>query len=167
MGSMPSKAVKQFGPTPLMLAAKSGSVGAVLLLLENRANVSSWDEEKMRPLHWAALSGELQVAKVLMGAKAYAGARDIYDQLPLDHLPSEVRQDPAELRMWTTCLAVADRAAKDDHPNGATLWPPTQLGKLSRQLEEESQLVEGELAGSGLFGAVIAKRPDTPESEAA
>lgn len=94
------KAAKCMGPTPLMLAAKSGSVACVKALLQHKAKVHAKDEDGMKPIHWAALSGELLAIQALVDAGANPLDKD-HDMLGiLDHLPAEVRNDPIEFRRW-------------------------------------------------------------------
>lgn len=110
------KASRNLGPTPLMLAAKSGSVACVRTLLAYRARIQAKDEDGMRPLHFAALSGELQVLKVLLDAKADPGDRDNDDRHLLDHLPLEVLKDRCEMRQWEALVggpAVPSQATRE------------------------------------------------------
>mmetsp|Transcript_36861 Transcript_36861/g.70883 ORF Transcript_36861/g.70883 Transcript_36861/m.70883 type:complete len:175 (+) Transcript_36861:2-526(+) len=98
------KASKHKGMTPLMLAAKSGSLSCVQELLKARAHVNARDEDRMRPLHFAALSGELRIAVELMTYSADPLRLDDEQRGPADCLPDELRRQPGELRRWTEAL---------------------------------------------------------------
>jgi len=99
-GSVQLENPSTFGPTPLMLAAKSGSLPIVRLLLDKRAKVHAKDEDGLRPTHWAALSGELSSLQVLIEAGADVSILDDDCRHVLDHLPEEITRDRLELRRW-------------------------------------------------------------------
>jgi len=99
LGPDPTDAEIQ-GPTPLMLAAKSGSSDCVKLLLEKGAKVHAMDEDGMRPVHWAALSGDVCILRLLVDAGADPTILDEDGHHVLDHLPQEIASDPAEYKKW-------------------------------------------------------------------
>jgi len=101
------KKEKKRGPTPLMLAAKSGSVGCVKALLSAGAKLEAKDEDGMRPLHFAALSAELAALEVLLAEGASPDALDANKRGVLDHLPADVRRSRPELRKWEEALRAA------------------------------------------------------------
>jgi len=92
------------GPTALMLAAKSGSVACLQMLLEFKANVSSEDEDGLKPVHYAAMSGELGALACLVQAGADILAKDDQGKGVLDHLPPEVQEDVILRRKWEAAL---------------------------------------------------------------
>lgn len=115
-GSATMKAHKSCGPTPLMLAAKSGSVACVQALISARAKVYAKDEDGMKPIHWAALSGELSVIKALMGGRANPLEKDNDNLGILEHAPPEVKRDPYEFRQWRELLDTSSLSAASTTP---------------------------------------------------
>jgi len=100
---------KNSGPTPLMLAAKSGSLECVKLLLNSSAKVQAKDEDGMRPVHFAALAADLPCLQVLMSARANICDRDHESKGVLEYLPDEIRRDPFEIKKWNA-LIMAEQA---------------------------------------------------------
>merc|ERR1719468_701713 len=82
----------------------SGSLSCVQALLKARAHVNARDEDHMRPLHFAALSGELQIAMALMVSRADPLRVDDEQRGPTDCLPEDLRRQPLQLRRWTDAL---------------------------------------------------------------
>jgi len=109
-GLMGTKVAKSNGPTPLMLAAKSGSVVCVTALLNARAKIQAKDEDGMKAVHWAALSGELSAVQTLVCARANPLDKDNDKLGILDHMPAEVRRDPMELRRWRALIDACQAA---------------------------------------------------------
>mmetsp|Transcript_89058 Transcript_89058/g.229796 ORF Transcript_89058/g.229796 Transcript_89058/m.229796 type:complete len:315 (-) Transcript_89058:9-953(-) len=130
-GSRGGKAKGKMGPTPLMLAAKSGSVGCVKALLDAGAKVRSREEDSMRPVHFAALGGEFEVLKLLLARGADAAARDANKCSVLDHLPEEVQRHKPELRKWMAAVQeaqeAADRHAADEAAGHSSLQKGSSL----------------------------------------
>mmetsp|Transcript_12388 Transcript_12388/g.15414 ORF Transcript_12388/g.15414 Transcript_12388/m.15414 type:complete len:242 (+) Transcript_12388:126-851(+) len=77
------------GMTPLMYASQNGSVAAVRLLLQARANVAANDEDGMRPLHFAAQSASQEVCCLLVQRGANVSVTDDEGKKPKDFLPSD------------------------------------------------------------------------------
>lgn len=98
------KGGKRCNPTPLMLAAKSGSVPCIKVLLRYGARLDAKDEDLMRPVHFAALSGEFSALQALIAARANPGVLDANQCSVLDHLPAEVHKDHRELRLWREAI---------------------------------------------------------------
>merc|ERR1712204_135716 len=70
-------------------AALGGYAKACQALLSARASVSSRDEDRMQPLHFAANSGNLEVFTLLLQAKADPWARDSEGRSALPLLASD------------------------------------------------------------------------------
>lgn len=62
--------------TPLSLAAGSGHVKVVKLLLYFKAEISIRDRNHATPLHYAVIKGCSDVVKVLIGAGAKCSVKD-------------------------------------------------------------------------------------------
>merc|ERR1719343_1557631 len=54
----------------------------------------------MRPVHWAALGGDLNVLKVLVDYGADPAVIDEDGHNVLDHLPQDIARDPIEYKQW-------------------------------------------------------------------
>jgi hypothetical protein len=112
------------GPTPLMLAAKSGSVACIQMLLEFKANVAAEDEDGLKPIHYAAMSGELLAFQCLVAAQADPMCRDDQDVGVLEHLPEETRNDAIQFQRWEIAVmqdaAMGKRAAEELGSNRET-----------------------------------------------
>merc|ERR1719343_307509 len=101
------------GPTPLMLASKSGSSGCVKALLEAKAKILAVDEDNMQPVHFAALSGELEILDLLVGAGADPRVRDNEGKGVIDHLCRDVTTDAFMFRKWKEVVARGPRVKSD------------------------------------------------------
>jgi len=66
----------QNGASPLIVAAKSGSVEMTQLLIQAKADIDMYDTHGMNPLIMAARSGHLEVVKLLLENKADLQSRD-------------------------------------------------------------------------------------------
>jgi len=159
---------KRCGPTPLMLAAKSGSVPCIKVLLAHRAHLGARDEDGMRAVHFAALSGEFAALKALLEARANPCAMDAERRAPLDHLPSEARSDPGELRRWRELLerAAFERRGRKltEAAAGEGFDEDGSLAAASEAAEEE----EGRLSAGlpeGSFGAAPPNRCSAEDPE--
>lgn len=95
------------GPTPLMLACKSGSVECVRALLNARAKLTAKDEDNMQPLHFAAESGEFEVVKLLLLSRAKPADLDSDGRDAADHVPQDCRKgwSAVEAKNWAALLA--------------------------------------------------------------
>jgi len=84
------------GATSLQIAAEMGQPGAIQVLVTAGANVeAAGDEGQMRPLHAAAISGDvkaLECVKVLLQAGAMPSATDAQNRTPLQ-LAAEAGDD--------------------------------------------------------------------------
>ncbi|CAE7201414.1 PLA2G6 [Symbiodinium natans] len=56
------------------------------------------------PLHYAAISGDLDVFKALILAGADASLRDTAQRTALDYLPAHIKKDPDLLKSWRAVL---------------------------------------------------------------
>lgn len=61
-----AKSERAVGWTPLMMASAKGQVAAVELLLKNKARIDLKSQDNIGPLHCAAVSGNGQVARLLI-----------------------------------------------------------------------------------------------------
>ncbi|WP_051304510.1 ankyrin repeat domain-containing protein [Chitinilyticum litopenaei] len=71
------------GWTPLIQAAFSGRVAALLTLLEQGANIGARDRDGYQALHWAALHGHVAVIRHLLVSGVAADVRSLRDNTPL------------------------------------------------------------------------------------
>ncbi|KAH7382754.1 ankyrin repeat-containing domain protein [Phaeosphaeria sp. MPI-PUGE-AT-0046c] len=70
--------------SPIQVAAETGHIEIVKLLLQNGADKNSLDRTSLSPLHRAAFGGHLQVAKLLLDHGAFLNAPDLYGLTPFD-----------------------------------------------------------------------------------
>lgn len=92
------------GLTALMHAAKGGHLTCVMALLDSRAALDAEDEDGATPLHYAAISGDLDVFKALILAGADASLKDAEQRTALDYLPQHIKKDPDLLKSWRAVL---------------------------------------------------------------
>lgn len=110
---------EQIGTTPLMCAMHSAnkdgpSMTCVHLLLMARASVNTEDSEGNSPLHFAAKTGDIDLASTLIWAGAYMGNGDpLYGEWILDRLPQTVRESAEEVRRWKNLLRVSQLQTSD------------------------------------------------------
>merc|ERR1712224_553827 len=97
------------GMTPLMHAAKGSHLKCVTALLTARAMVNAEDEDAMRPLHFAAQSGDFDIATAIINAGAQCDVVDDTGRSVLEHLPDEVSKQPYELKRWRKLLGNESR----------------------------------------------------------
>ncbi|CAE7269487.1 Rai14 [Symbiodinium sp. CCMP2592] len=117
------------GLTPLMYASQNGSVSAVHMLLEARANIMAKDEDGMRPLHFGARSGVVEVCRLLVKKGADALSVDDDGNTALDLVPSDQVETPAQRKDWEEILG-----------------PPTVLPEVGEAaLEKEAAQLEADL----------------------
>eukprot|EP00439_Symbiodinium_sp_Y106_P026568 s2147_g3.t1 len=131
------------GLTPLMYASQNGSVSAVHMLLEARANIMAKDEELpgkrlkesalgedgMRPLHFGARSGVVEVCRLLVKKGADALSVDDDGNTALDLVPSDQVETAAQRKDWEEILG-----------------PPTALPEVGEAaLEKEAAQLEADL----------------------
>ncbi|MDP7639570.1 MAG: ankyrin repeat domain-containing protein [Candidatus Hydrogenedentes bacterium] len=55
-----------------------GNLGVAAVLLDNEADVNTADSIGMTPLHWAALTGNLQMVELLLARYASVDSRDYF-----------------------------------------------------------------------------------------
>ena len=91
---VPVDTLSDEGRTALSIAAERGHVGTVQLLLQHNANVNAQSDQivhgnyykqsegKRSPLHWAAVGGHTEVAKLLRSAGANMEARTVNGRSP-------------------------------------------------------------------------------------
>jgi len=113
-----------YGPTPLMLAAKSGSVQCVNLLLAARAKVEAVEEDGLRPVHFAAFSGDTRILELLLDVGADPRTADEQGMSVLDHLPKEVLNEPKLLRQWKELVSAGPRCRPSVESGGDDLTVP-------------------------------------------
>jgi len=123
------------GPTALMLAAKSGSVACLQMLLEFRANVAAEDEDGLRPIHYAAMSGEISTLACLINAGADVLQQDDLGNGVLEHLNAEVKNDVLQFRRWESAVMPEQCALGKDATNA---------------LDKEVAVASGEVAASSI-----------------
>ncbi|CAK9056695.1 unnamed protein product [Durusdinium trenchii] len=134
----PDWPVKRKGPkegmTPLMYAAQNGSVSAVHMLLQARANAMAKDEDGMRPLHFAAQSASEEVCRLLVKGGADVSSIDDDGKRPVDFLPSDQALGGQRLH-WEELLGPPSSARVE-------MQAPTGLGGVSslRQLQAATVL---------------------------
>lgn len=75
--------------TPLMSAARAGSVPGVRHLLEAKASVGKVESEGWTALHFAATSLSLEVCKLLLDARADSQRSDVQGRTPLQIAQAE------------------------------------------------------------------------------
>ncbi|CAJ1407072.1 unnamed protein product [Effrenium voratum] len=100
--------VKKKGPkegmTPLMYASLNGSLSAVHMLLQARANAMAKDEDGLRPLHFAAQSAAKEVCGLLVQKKADVAAVDDEGKTAIECLPGEELTSEVQKRFWEELL---------------------------------------------------------------
>jgi len=96
--------MSQQGMTPLMYSAQGGHLRCVQMLLAEKACVHAREEDGLQPLHFAACSGNFDVAHELVKAGAGIGSCDHSGKCAIDYLPEEVTAVPAALREWRGLL---------------------------------------------------------------
>jgi ankyrin repeat protein len=72
-----------YGITPLHLAAMSGNMDVVGLLLLSKGDVNATDDKGWTPLHYAAANSSDEVAGLLLANKAEVNAKDKNGTTPL------------------------------------------------------------------------------------
>ncbi|CAJ1433685.1 unnamed protein product [Effrenium voratum] len=92
------------GLTALMHAARGGHLTCVMALLDSRASLEAEDEDGATPLHYAALSGDLDVFKALILAGADPSLKDGMKRAALDYLPAHIKKDPDLQKSWRAVL---------------------------------------------------------------
>mmetsp|Transcript_96585 Transcript_96585/g.215245 ORF Transcript_96585/g.215245 Transcript_96585/m.215245 type:complete len:256 (-) Transcript_96585:8-775(-) len=153
------------GPTPLMLAAKSGSGECVRILLAAGARLNAKDEDGMRPVHFAAESGELEVLKILLGARADPTTRDGDDLDATGHLHEEVRRSPRHLKAWLALLDVPggkDACEARQEPDGSG---PAET--MEGEPEDEEDLEDQDAGAGGAVSATAGSKRRPPQGEQA
>jgi ankyrin repeat protein len=91
------KSDKNYGKTPLHLAAAFGSVTVAKMLIENKAKVDVIDNDGGTPLHSAAGSGHKDVVELLIANGADVNAKDKEGLTPLWWAEALEHSDVAEL----------------------------------------------------------------------
>mmetsp|Transcript_17869 Transcript_17869/g.34831 ORF Transcript_17869/g.34831 Transcript_17869/m.34831 type:complete len:355 (-) Transcript_17869:97-1161(-) len=150
------------GLTPLMHAALGGHVDTCAVLVAAGAQVDAEDEDRMRPMHFAAKAGSLEIFKLLLRARADANCKDVDGLTPL-----------AQLAPWcTSAKADFEEAIATE---GWSLLPSTAGSAGAAEAAPESQDVrlsdqEPTIAGVSAWPSVealgIAGVPAWPSSEA-
>jgi len=100
------KRPSQVGMTPLMHAAHCGHAGCVEELVKCRANVNAEEEDGLRPIHFAAASGNYDVALTLARAGAYRKALDANGRSALSYLPDDLS---APYKKWKDLLSLGTK----------------------------------------------------------
>ena len=85
--------------TPLLTASFNGHFEVVRYLLEQGADRDKASVNGMTSLHWAAITGQLEISKLLMVYGASLIAKDNFSQLPIDRAINEemkqaIRDEP-------------------------------------------------------------------------
>jgi hypothetical protein len=134
---VPVRKKKIPGMTPLMHASKGSHLKCVTALLQAKANVNAEDEDGMRPLHFAALSGDYDIGAALLAAGADSQGVDDCGKDALNYLNEEVRKQDSELQRWQNLLQVPCKIG--DQVESLTTIPewkprPVQIGDLGKIL---------------------------------
>ena len=79
-----------WGQTPLMIAAWNGHTAAVVALLARGAAIDAQDYDERRPLHYAALGGEVGTMSALLAAGGNVTDRSVYGTTALHAWASEM-----------------------------------------------------------------------------
>mmetsp|Transcript_61436 Transcript_61436/g.163504 ORF Transcript_61436/g.163504 Transcript_61436/m.163504 type:complete len:206 (-) Transcript_61436:455-1072(-) len=87
----------------MMYAGKNGSVAATTLLVNAGARVNVREEDGMTPLHFAAMSGNLNVCRLLRGSEATLRSDD-FGKFPLDYVAENLQHTPAQRAEWNSVL---------------------------------------------------------------
>lgn len=120
-GADPNRRMNLLGmfPTSALVAAVGfGDAAVVQALLKGGADVHEKDQDKMTPLHWAAVDHRAEVAKALVAAGADVNAVDRFGYTPLLYAAT---LDFGDADTVTALLAAgADPRVKDKE--GKTAW---------------------------------------------
>mmetsp|Transcript_61460 Transcript_61460/g.143073 ORF Transcript_61460/g.143073 Transcript_61460/m.143073 type:complete len:212 (+) Transcript_61460:95-730(+) len=100
------------GLTPLMYAAKNGSVAATRLLLDAKALIHARDEDGLQPLHLAASSGVQDVCSLLISNGAARDVVDDHGQRAVDYVPEDCCIMRADREAWEALLG-----PRSSHPS--------------------------------------------------
>ena len=137
----------QDGATAFHLACVGQHVDAAQVLLRLGANPNVGDGEGRRPLHWAALNSELDLAQALLLARADVYSRTRRGYIPLDLATDDpVRQlltqaaaragaDPEEAQVRATIAAFLQAAHDGDAAKMKSWVVPELQEKLSDRAE--------------------------------
>lgn len=97
---MPLDKNRGVGLTPLMHAAHNAHRGVCDLLLCAGANLHAIDEDGMAPLHFAALAGSQECARMLLEYGADSNAKDDEGRVAMAHVPEEYMYTAADRTKW-------------------------------------------------------------------
>lgn len=119
---------KHNGTTPLHLAAQSGMVDVVRLLADYGADLEARDYSGCRALHWAAISGHLDIViELIVERRVYINARHNEGETPLTFARLHKHHEIAQ-------FITSFQYSKDD-PEGIDKRSPTSEKKISPPVE--------------------------------
>ncbi|MFT7811579.1 serine/threonine-protein phosphatase 6 regulatory ankyrin repeat subunit B-like isoform X1 [Arapaima gigas] len=122
------------GRSPLLLAAESGHVEVVKILLQNHARVDVFDEQGKAALHLAAEHGHEEIADILLFNKAFVNAKSKLGMTPL-HLSAQNGSNRLVQLLVKTHLASIDALTLNKET-------PLHLAALYGQLDVCSILLD-------------------------
>mmetsp|Transcript_136364 Transcript_136364/g.323003 ORF Transcript_136364/g.323003 Transcript_136364/m.323003 type:complete len:218 (+) Transcript_136364:52-705(+) len=108
---------RQLGMSALMYAAQGGYAKCCLQLLAANADPNAEDEDGMRPLHFAATSGDMAVCEVLIQHRADVGAKADDEKTAFDLVPRDAFPSARHQQRWLELLK--DPQAEDGNANPA------------------------------------------------
>merc|ERR1711953_1022401 len=85
-----------------MYASKGAYLSAMEQLVAAKANLEAQDEDGIRSLHLAAMSGELDAVSLLLKAGAEAYAEDDEGRTAMEHVPISLVRTAKERQVWET-----------------------------------------------------------------
>ena len=126
--------INDTGLTVLHQAVLNNSIEVVKLLLENKANINSLDEEKWTPLHAAAFMNYHDISEYLMGANPMA--LTLENERPIDLV------DPTNLGMISLFLSKMKLAEDTGNSDANESDDYKKISDIFKNNTDEEKIIE-------------------------
>ena len=145
------------GPIHCAAMVVNSGVKATSLLLQAGTNVDMQDNSRKTPLHWAAHTGAVDVARALLQKGAYKGARDDYGRIPL-HLAAAAGKHDIVKELIENEMAGSNSVDRD----GRTPLHMAAMNGDEKTVEELVSRAEGQGQDSTEHAAITGNHANTP-----